>query len=201
MKKQTVTALLTMFPLLSASMALAAAVDVVGRVEGTIKGISKRTATVIYVEDAPGTITPGTRYVLDQKDKTFSPFVLPVPVGAEVVFVNSDPIMHNVHSYNGKDTIFNWGMAIQGMELKKTFEEPGDVLLLCDVHPEMEAWVKVVPTPYYTMADENGNFVLEGVPAGEYTVTAWHPRAKKPQSVTVSIPANGVAKVDFKLKK
>jgi len=190
-----------MFLLLSASMALAAAVDVVGRVEGTIKGISKRTATVIYVEDAPGTITPGTRYVLDQKDKTFSPFVLPVPVGAEVVFVNSDPIMHNVHSYNGKDTIFNWGMAIQGMELKKTFEEPGDVLLLCDVHPEMEAWVKVVPTPYYTMADENGNFVLEGVPAGEYTVTAWHPRAKKPQSVTVSIPANGVAKVDFKLKK
>ena len=114
MKKQTATALATMFLLLSASMALAAA-DVVGKVEGTIRGISKRSATVIYVEDAPGSVPPGARYVLDQKDKTFSPFVLPVPAGAEVAFVNSDPIMHNVHSYNGKDTIFNWGMAIQGI--------------------------------------------------------------------------------------
>ncbi len=200
MKKQTATALATMFLLLSASMALAAA-DVVGKVEGTIRGISKRSATVIYVEDAPGSVPPGARYVLDQKDKTFSPFVLPVPAGAEVVFVNSDPIMHNVHSFNGKDTVFNWGMPIQGMQLKRKFEESGDVLLLCDVHPEMEAWVKVVPTPYYTLADENGHFVLEGVPAGEYTVTAWHPRAQKPQSLAVSIPANGVAKVEFKLKK
>ena len=199
MKKQT-AALATISFLAIASVALAG-LDATGKIEGTVKGISKRAATVIYVEDAPGTPPGNAEYVLDQKDKTFHPFVLPVPAGAEVTFLNNDPIMHNVHAYNGKDTVFNWGMAIQGMKLKKKFEEPGDILLLCDVHPEMEAWIKVVPTPYYTMADENGHFVLEGVPAGTYTVTAWHPRAKKPQSLTVTIPENGTAQAEFKLKK
>ncbi len=200
MKEMRQTAVLAAVALACASVALAS-VDVVGKVEGTVKGISGLENTVIYVEDAPGEAAPGVRYAIDQKDKVFLPFVLPVPAGEEVVFVNSDPILHNVHSYTGKDTIFNWGMPLQGFEMKKRFEDPGDVLVLCDVHPEMEAWVKVVPTGYYTMAGADGTFVLEGVPAGEYTVTAWHPRAKKPQSLTVSIPANGVAQAEFKLKK
>lgn len=202
MREMRQTSILAAVALACASMALAE-VDIAtkGTVEGTIKGISGLENTLIYVEDAPGEATPGVRYAIDQKDKVYVPFVLPVPAGEEVVFVNSDPILHNVHSYAGKDTLFNWGMPIQGMELKKRFKEPGDVLVLCDVHPEMEAWIKVVPSPYYTAANKDGTFTLEGVPAGQHTVTAWHPRAKKPQSLTVSIPANGVAQAEFKLKK
>ncbi len=200
MREMRQTSILAAVVLACASWALAG-VDMVGKVEGTIKGISRLDNAVIYVEEAPGEAPAGVRYAIDQKDKVFLPFVLPVPAGEEVVFVNSDPILHNVHSYDGKDTIFNWGMPLQGFEMKKRFENPGDVLVLCDVHPEMEAWIKVVPTQYYTVANKDGTFVLEGVPAGQYTVTAWHPRAKKPQSLTVSIPANGVAQAEFKLKK
>lgn len=202
MRKMRQTSILAAVALACASMALAE-VDIVakGKIEGTVKGISGLENALIYVEDAPGEAVPGVRYAIDQVDKVFLPFVLPVPAGEEVVFVNSDPILHNVHAYDGKKTIFNWGMPLQGFEMKKRFEDPGDVLLLCDVHPEMEAWIKVVPTPYYTTANENGTFTLEGVPAGQYTVTAWHPRAKKPQSLTVNIPADGVAQAEFKLKK
>ena len=70
--------------------------------------------------------------------------------------------------------------------------------LLCNVHPEMSGYVVVVPTPYFAESDKSGNYKIENVPDGSYTVTAWHEGAKN-QSKPVNV--SGAAKPDFTLSK
>lgn len=136
---------------------------------------------------------------IDQKGCVFRPHVAMIPQGSSIELLNSDDVMHNLHSWSMKNTAFNEGVAAHG-NISKTFEFPETVKVTCDVHKWMTAWLIVQENPYYALTDSNGNYKLEGVPAGTYTVQAWQESlGKSTQEVTVA--AGGEVKADFELEK
>jgi len=130
----------------------------------------------VSVENVPGSFEPREASPeLDQKEKTFVPHVLPVVRGHSVDFVNSDQILHNIHAYQGDTTLFNTAMPFQGQRLPfEIQEEAGELEVVCDVHKHMRAWIVVRDNPFFAVSKETGLFSIEGVPAGTYTVRAWH---------------------------
>lgn len=136
---------------------------------------------------------------IDQKGCVFIPHVAMIPQGSSIELLNSDDVMHNLHSWSMKNTAFNEGVAGHG-KITKTFEFPETVKVTCDVHKWMSAWLIVQENPYYALTDENGKFKIEGVPAGTYTIEAWQESlGKATQEVTVS--AGGEVTADFGMEK
>jgi plastocyanin len=183
---RTITSSLLLGLLLSLVPALIA-----GTLEGTVSAKDK-TKVVIYVEGATGA-TPDGRVVMDQQNKLFIPYVLPVVKGTNVEFLNSDALQHNVFGVG--DDEFDLGNWTKGIKRKYTFNKPGEVVILCNVHPEMEAYVLVLESPYFTQPNADGTFQIENVPAGSYTVRAWYKGKTKKKKVTV--PATGSVTVAF----
>ncbi len=171
--------------------------DISGKV-GAGKGPS-----VVYVEAIPGkTFPPPAKPLeMDQKSLAFNPHILVAPVGATVEFLNSDKVAHNIFwpAISGNKKLgHNLGTWPTGEKRPFKFDAPGIAPLLCNVHPEMSAYVIVTPTPYYAETDEAGNFKIADVPDGSYTLTAWH-EGFKTQSKPVVV--SGGAKADFTLAK
>ena len=158
-------------------------------VEGTISGggTSGPGGAVVSLKrlDGPVPRLERTQKVILQKDKAFVPRVLAVSVGTSVVFRNDDEINHNVFSLAPR---FDTGLYGKDGEKKETFDKPGVVQLLCNIHSAMLGYVVVVDTPWYSLADGTGAFAIKGVPPGEYEISAWHENASKPttQKLTVS---------------
>jgi hypothetical protein len=112
-----------------------------------------------------------------------------VPVGATVEFPNDDPIAHNAFSLT-RENQFDLGLYKKPKSASWTFDKPGVVRVYCNIHPQMSAIVVVRDSPYYTKANADGSFVLEGVPAGRYAVKAWHERGGE-ATLDVNVPAEG----------
>ncbi|RMF67445.1 MAG: hypothetical protein D6743_04910 [Calditrichaeota bacterium] len=175
---------------------------------GTIKGkVSVRGArdardVVVYIDKAPGKFPPPKEHAkIDQKNLTFVPHVLPILAGTTVDFHNSDDVLHNVFTPDKCAEKFNLGTWPKGQVRSYTFKAAGCVaVMLCNVHPEMEAWVVVLQNPYFFKTDKDGVFTIENVPAGKYTLKVWHQKLKgKPQEIEV--PAEGEVTVNFKMKR
>jgi len=141
----------------------------------------------------------GGNSTIDQKGCVFIPHVTIVPLGSTVDLLNSDDVMHNLHTWSIRNTAFNEGVA-GGGKLAKTFKYPETIKITCDVHKWMSAWLIVQSNPYYTVTDATGNYRLEGVPAGTYTVQAWQEALGK-VSHEVTVTAGGEARADFVLEK
>ena len=112
---------------------------------------------------------------LRQKNKTFTPRLLGVPVGAVVEFPNDDNIFHNVFSLSGPQP-FDLGQYRSGESQSRTFAQAGTYRVFCNIHPNMSALILVVPTPYLVITGADGRFVLD-LPAGRYRLTAVSERA------------------------
>jgi len=166
---------------------LSSAGDVVGVVT-----VPKPDQLVVYVETVQGTF-PGQPATMDQVKKVFVPYVLPVVKGSTVEFRNGDNLAHNVFGIGADE--FNLGAFNQGGVREHTFNKAGDVSILCNVHPEMEAHVLVLQNPYFARPDSTGKFQITGVPAGDYVITAWY--AGKSKKQTVKVPATGSVTVTF----
>jgi plastocyanin len=111
-----------------------------------------------------------------QKDKTFSPHMVVIPVGSAVEFPNRDPFFHNVFSlYQGSR--FDLGLYEAGSTQTVVFNRPGISYIFCNIHPEMSAVVIALKTPYYGVSDRKGAVAINGVPAGTYQLQVWHERA------------------------
>jgi len=125
-----------------------------------------------------------------QKNLTFSPRVLLIPRGATVFFPNRDSVEHNVFSPEMKSWIgFNLGRYNTDKVGKpKTFREYGEFDIFCDVHPEMSAAVKVVPSRYYTKVVD-GTYTFTDVPPGVYRVVAWSPDSTETRSSQFAVEA------------
>lgn len=113
---------------------------------------------------------------LAQRDERFVPHVLPVLVGTTVEFPNADPVYHNVFSLAAART-FDLGRYPAGASKSVTFDQPGVVQVFCHIHSDMSAVVLVLDTPLYTIPTADGRYSLDGVPAGDYVLVAWHERA------------------------
>ncbi|MCH9031979.1 MAG: hypothetical protein IIB00_06945 [candidate division Zixibacteria bacterium] len=178
-----------------------------GNVTGTISAKKKKYLpnTIVYLDEVKGEFTPPKEpVVMDQKQMQFHPHVLPVLFGTTVDFLNSDEVAHNVFSPDETAGKVNLGTWAQGETRSYKFDKPCEktceAVMLCNVHPEMEAYVVVMQNPYYTMADDSGYFVIADVPAGEYTLKIWNPK-KSADDQTITIVDGKDTEVTFKLKR
>ncbi|HYX69397.1 MAG TPA: carboxypeptidase regulatory-like domain-containing protein [Terriglobales bacterium] len=183
-------------------VALLSVAAAAGTITGKVSGVSGK--SVVYVDTIAGKTfpAPAKPFLMDQKGLMFQPHILVVPVGSTVEFLNSDSVQHNVFwpSVGGNRKLtHNLGTWPQGQKRPFKFDNPGAVPLLCNVHPEMAGYVVVVPTPYFVETDASGEYKIENVPDGSYTVVAWHEGAK-PQSKPVTV-TGGSGKADFTLSK
>lgn len=111
-----------------------------------------------------------------QKNKTFSPHVLPIMVGASVEFPNADPIFHNAFSsYSGQ--IFDIGLYPPGTTRTQRFTREGIVRVFCNIHSAMSAVIVVLGTPYFAVTGRDGSFSIPNVPPGDYRLGVFHERA------------------------
>ena len=172
-----------------------------GSISGKVSGVTGE--SVVYVDTIAGKTfpAPAQHLVIDQKGLLFQPHITVVEVGATVDFLNSDKVAHNVFwtSVGGNKKLgHNLGTWPQGEKRPFKFDNPGAVSLLCNVHPEMSAYIIVAPTPYFATSDKSGEYKIEGVPDGSYTVTVWHEGAKN-QSKPVTV--SGDTNADITLSK
>ena len=144
----------------------------------------------VYVKDGLGNYyfdTPTEPVKLDQHGCRYTPHVFGVRVGQPVEIVNSDSTMHNVHAVAHANQEFNFPQPIQGMKNQKTFTAREVMVpFKCDVHGWMSAYVGVLDHPYFAVTSGGGRFELKNLPAGTYTIEAWHERlGTRTQQVTL----------------
>jgi len=148
----------------------------------------------VYVKDGLGDRTfpaPQTPVVLDQKGCKYMPHVFGVQVGQPVRILNSDPTLHNVHAVPKVNAEFNFGQPLKGMEATRTFDKAEIMVpFRCDVHGWMAAFGGVVSHPFFAVTKQDGSFEIKGLPAGTYTIEAWHERFGL-QTVTVTVDGTG----------
>ncbi len=134
---------------------------------------------VVSLKPVPGSSTVHAgenRATILQKDKTFSPHVLPILFGTSVEFPNSDPIFHNAFSsYSGE--IFDIGLYPPGTTRSQRFTREGIVRVFCNIHSSMSAVIVVLGTPYFTVTGRDGSFSIPNVPPGDYQLEVFHERA------------------------
>jgi plastocyanin len=109
---------------------------------------------------------------MDQKGCVFVPRVVLVPAGGTVEFLNSDRLLHNLHSASKENPTFNRTQP-RGRAIPIAFAKPEIVRVNCDLHSWMQSWVVVADHPFYALSNEAGEFVLPGVPPGKYTLQIW----------------------------
>jgi plastocyanin len=113
---------------------------------------------------------------MTQKGKSFTPHVLAITVGTVVNFPNYDPIFHNAFSnYDGQ--LFDIGLYPPGTSRSIAFRRQGVVRVFCNIHPSMSAVILVLKSPYFSVSDKDGSFVIPNVPAGTYRLHVFHERA------------------------
>jgi plastocyanin len=180
---------------------LARAGEVKGKI--TAQGLRSAENIPVYLDSTGKTFTPPAAHpVMNQTHLSFVPSVLVVVQGTTVDFKNEDSVGHNVYwpaiSHNRK-LAHNMGTWPQGLSKPFTFNDLGDVPLLCNVHPEMSGYIVVVPTPYFALTDKDGNFIIKDVPPGQYTLKTGGETAK-PATQTVTV-ASGSVNVNLTVAK
>jgi hypothetical protein len=111
--------------------------------------------------------------------------------------VNSDPTLHNVHTLSKENPQFNIAQPKQGMKLTKKFEKPEVFKVKCEVHTWMGAYIGVFNHPFHAVTGDDGSFTLSKLPAGDYTIEAWHEKYGT-QTAKVKVDAAGKVTADFK---
>ena len=160
---------------------------------------------VIYAMPLSGAeLPPPQPATIDQIDKEFYPYVSPVQVGTQASFPNNDKIRHHVYSFSPAKTfelpLYPPG---KGVEQSVVFDQPGVVVLGCNIHDWMKAYVLVVETPFFAKTDQNGSASITELGAGEYEVRIWHPRIEKSseaQKMAVTIAQGSSEAVEFTIK-
>lgn len=141
--------------------------------------------------------TPQTPVVLDQSGCLYHPRVLGVMVSQPIEIRNGDAVLHNIKAVPKRNRGFNISQPTQGMESERRFSQPEAAIPVeCNVHGWMHARIFVMDDPYFAASSEDGRFRISGLPAGTYTLEAWHEKLGT-RTATVTVAANGSATVSF----
>ena len=178
--KRSVTGALVLLALGTAlASTVSGRVELVSSHDPNVRKHTDYSGVVVWLEPASGApvIPAGAgRAQMLQKNKTFQPHLLAIPVGAVVDFPNFDPIFHNAFSnYNGQ--IFDIGLYAPGTTRSIAFRRPGVVRVFCNIHPTMSALIVVLKSPYFAVSAKNGGFEIANVGAGSYRLRVFHERA------------------------
>ena len=197
------------------------ATDNPGTIKGKIKVFARTSEdAIIYIEKVgdnnftpvkkehvpeikPGSVgtkaagSPREYPAMDQLNIAFTPHVLPVLKGSVVDFPNSDTVRHNVFSPDktpGSDVKINLGTYPTGTIKAVDIPGTGSMDLLCNVHSEMSGFIVSFDNPYFTVTDRKGNFTIDNVPPGTYTLKTWH-EGFKGVSQEVTVEAGKVVEI------
>ncbi len=142
---------------------------------------------------------PSEPVVLDQQGCTYHPHVMGIQVGQPLEIVNSDETLHNIHAMPKNNKEFNIGQPVKGLKTQRTFDT-AEVMVpfKCDVHKWMNSYAGVLEHPFFAVSGADGSFEIEGIPAGSYTVEAWHEQfGTKEMNVTVAEGATAEASFSY----
>lgn len=137
---------------------------------------------------------------LDQRGCAFHPHVVVVPAGGTLDILNSDGILHNIHTHSTVNPSINKAQPKFKKKMSEKFEKPEIMKLVCDAHAWMNGWIVVAAHPYYAVTDEHGGFKLENVPSGTYTLEVWHESLGK-ATREVTVKPQGETQVTVELAK
>jgi plastocyanin len=137
--------------------------------------------------------------VIDQKGCHYEPHTQIIAKGSELQVTNSDPILHNIHSYLGTSTVLNLAEPKQGMVIPKKITKAGGMTLKCDIHDFMRGAIFTAENPYAVLTGKDGTFEMKDIPPGTYEIATFHEVAS-PKSATVTVTAGGKATFSPKIK-
>ena len=160
-----------------------------------------RNAVVSLQTPPPGAKWEATQkpVQLDQVGCVYAPRVVVVPVGGTVDFLNSDRLLHNLHSVSKDNAPFNRTQP-RGRTVSMTFTKPEIVRIDCDLHSWMRAWVVVAEHRFYAITGPDGEFALDGLPPGRYTLQIWQETLGTTMREVV-VPDSGAASVTIEMGK
>ena len=155
---------------------------------------------VVWLETAPAGVkwqAPLPKVEMDQKGCVFVPRLVIVPVGGTVEFLNSDRLLHNLHSLSTENASFNRTQP-KGRTVPITFSKPEIVAVTCDLHSWMKSWVVVAEHPFYAVTDPAGEFRIPNVPPGKYRLRMWQEALGEATRDVVVGPQGAAATFDVK---
>lgn len=136
---------------------------------------------------------------IEQVNKEFVPLVSVAQAGTLVNFPNRDPIRHHVYSFSPAKTFEI--KLYSGVPAKPVlFDKAGEIVLGCNIHDTMIAYVLIVDTPFFGKTDKQGRAVLDNLPAGDYDVQMWYPGGATlpaPQKIRLGATENADLKFVF----
>jgi len=139
--------------------------------------------------------------VEDQRNMEFVPYVLPIAVGTEVHFPNNDDARHHVYSFSPAKT-FELPLYSGASAAPVLFDKPGVVILGCNIHDWMIAYIYVSDSPYFAKTAADGRAALGSLPPGDYAVRIWHPQLAGDEgatATTLAVPATGAVATSAKI--
>ncbi|MBI2896176.1 MAG: carboxypeptidase regulatory-like domain-containing protein [Deltaproteobacteria bacterium] len=176
-----------------------ASADPTGSIAGEVSArpAKNRADVVVHVVKAAGSFRPPMQPAsINQKVMRFAPHVLAVLRGSTVRFLNSDNVRHNVFSPDGgRYDLGTWG---QGEARTRVFAQSGVYRQLCNIHPEMSAFIVVLDNPYFAVTKSDGRFRIDGVPPGSYTLRAWSERLRV-VTRPITVTAGGTTSIQMEL--
>jgi plastocyanin len=141
---------------------------------------------------------PKDPVVLDQNGCQYKPHVMGIMVGQTYKILNSDGILHNIHTLPKINPAFNQAMPPTRKEATTTFNKEEAIFhIKCDVHPWMSAYIAVFTHPFFSVTSTDGKYTISGLDPGTYEITAWHERLGT-QTASVTVAATGAKTQDFK---
>ena len=194
-----------MRPLAAAVLALSLTAPLAGAaLTGTVslvqdgKPRTDASNAVVWIEGAPRTGSGPAKADMRQASKRFQPKVVAVEKNGTVEFPNDDPVYHNVFSVSGANR-FDLGLYRSGASKSKEFDESGLVRVYCNIHPQMVGFVMVVDSDFFAVTGPDGKFRFDDVPAGTWTLKAWHEEAATTASETIRVTAGPEGPVAIRL--
>lgn len=158
-------------------------------------------SVLIYVKSGLSGATPPPQGSIElrQHGCIYTPHVLGIQVNQELMVINDDATLHNVHTMSKVNPQFNIAQPIKGMKIAKKFLKPEIIFVKCEVHRWMGAYIGVFAHPYFAVSGGDGTFTIKDLPAGNYVIEAWQEKLGT-QSANVEVAATDTKNVEFTFK-